>query len=79
MCAQGIAPVKWSNLMRLIAFSFAAFALSAASLLGLFLYALHVPTRTAQLIEPPSVMTSAPARDDWPQRWAATNMRSTLK
>jgi hypothetical protein len=65
--------------MRLIAISFVAFALSATTLIGMFLYALHVPTKAAPLIERPSAMANAPKKDDWPQRWAATNMRAALE
>lgn len=65
--------------MRLFAFSLAAFALSSTALLGLFLYALHVPTKVAPLIEQPSALASSPQPNNWPERWAATNLRSVVE
>lgn len=66
--------------MRLIAFSLAAFALSATCLLAVFLYALHVPSKTSPLIASPSTieLRSKPEKD-WPERWAAQNLRTVLK
>ena len=65
--------------MRLIAFSFVAFAVSSTALMALFLYALNVPTKVAPLIEQPSLMASSPQPANWPERWAATNMRRVIK
>lgn len=71
--------------MRLIALSLATCALTSFGLMALFIYALHVPTRTAALVEGPSALRApievSERRTDWPDRWAATNLRtvSTIK
>ena len=66
--------------MRLIAFSLATCAMTSMCLLALLVYALHVPTRTAPLIEGPSALASpidpSDSRASWPERWAATNLRT---
>lgn len=65
--------------MRLIAFSLVSCA-ATSCLMALFVYALHVPTRAALFIERPtaSVLPANPAdqRPSWPERWAATNLRT---
>ena len=66
--------------MRLIAFSLVTCATTSACLMALFVYALHVPTRAALFLERPtsSVLSSKPSNgpSDWPERWAATNLRT---
>ena len=66
--------------MRLIAFSLATCAMTSMCLLALFVYALHSPTRPAPLIEGPSALASpidpSDSRASWPERWAATNLRT---
>jgi len=66
--------------MRLIAFSLAACATTSMCLVALFLYALHVPTRAGPFIEGPSSLASqadpANQRESWPERWAATSLRT---
>jgi len=66
--------------MRLIAFSLVTCATTSACLMALFVYALHVPTRAALFLERPtsSVLSSKPSNgpSDWPERRAATNLRT---
>lgn len=66
--------------MRLIAFSLVTCATTSACLMALFVYALHVPTRAALFLERPTalVLPANPSNgpSDWPQRWAATNLRN---
>lgn len=65
--------------MRLIALSLATCAITSFALMALFIYALHVPTRTAALVEGPSAVKApieVPERTDWPDRWAATHLRT---
>lgn len=68
--------------MRLVAFSFGAFAASAIGLMAMFAYALNVPTRAA-MIAPPAIETSVkpqqPIAPAGPEKWASTNLRSVLK
>jgi hypothetical protein len=66
--------------MRLFAFSLATCAATSICLMALFVYALHIPTRTAHLLEGPPSLTvpsdAANPRASWPERWAATNLRT---
>lgn len=66
--------------MRLIAFSLATCAITSFALMALFIYALHVPTRTSALVEGPSALKApievSERRTDWPDRWAATHLRT---
>jgi hypothetical protein len=66
--------------MRLIAISLATCAATSMCLMALFVYALHVPSRAAPFDEKPSSLASpaksANQRASWPERWAATNLRT---
>jgi hypothetical protein len=66
--------------MRVIAFSLVTCAITSACLMAVLVYALHLPTRAALLLQnPPAAALPADPSDgpsNWPEQWAATHLRT---